>query len=91
MLKDDVLAPYLFIIVIDYVSKRSAGDFGYLTHKGNNQDKSGRAASSTTRIPDYKVNDLAFANDIVLLENDFTQAQRQLDKLEQKLKNFVLR
>ena len=32
----DVLAPFLFIIVIYYVSIRSAGDFGYLTHKGNN-------------------------------------------------------
>ena len=27
---------------------------------------------------DYKVNDLAFADDVVLLENDSTQAQRQL-------------
>ena len=82
MLQGDVLAPFLFIIVIDYVSKRSTGDFGYLTHKGKNQDNSGRAVRSTTRISDYKVNDLAFADDIVLLENDSTQAQRQIDKLD---------
>ena len=82
VLQGDVLAPFLFIIVIDYVSKRSAGDFGYLTHKGNTQDNSGRAVRSTTRSTDYKVNDLAFADDIALLENDSIQAQRQLDSLK---------
>ena len=70
--------------MIDYVSKRSAEDFGYLTHKGNNQDNSGRAVRSTTRLPDYKVNDL------VLLENDSSQAQRQLDKLEHEAKKVGL-
>ena len=70
MLQGDVLAPFIFITVIDYVSKRSAGDFGYLTHKGNTQDNSGRAVRSTTRSTDYKVNYLAFADDIALLEND---------------------
>ena len=48
VLQGDVLAPFLFIIVIDYVSKRSAKNFGYLTHKGNNQDNSERAVSGTT-------------------------------------------
>ena len=90
VLQGDVLAPFLFIIVIDYVSKRSAEDFGYLTHKGNNQDNSGRAFRSTTRLPDYKVNDLAFAGYIALLENDSTQAQRQLDKLEHEAKKVGL-
>ena len=51
-------------------------------HKGNIDDNSRRAVRSTTRLPDYKVNDLAFAEDIDLLENDSTEAQRQLDKLE---------
>ena len=82
VLQGDVLAPFLFIIVIDYVSKRSARDFGYLTHKGNTQDNSGRAVRSTTRSTDYKVNDLAFADDIALLENDSIHAQRQLDSLK---------
>ena len=59
-----MLASFLFIIVIDFVSKRSAGDFGYLSHKGNTQDNSGRAVRSTTLSTDYKVNDLAFADDI---------------------------
>ena len=76
------LSPFIFIIVIDYVSKRSAKNFGYLTHKGNTQDNSGRAVRSTTRSTDYNVNDLAFADDIALLENDSIHAQRQLDSLK---------
>ena len=35
---------------------------------------SGRAVRSTSRLPDYKVNDLAFADDIAQLENDSIQA-----------------
>ena len=61
-----------------YVSKRSAGDFG-LNLKRKNQGNSGRAVRSTLRLPNYKVNDLAFTEDIALLD-DSTQAQRQLDK-----------
>ena len=38
MLQGDLLAPFLFIIEIDYVSRRYAEGFGYLAHKGNNQD-----------------------------------------------------
>ena len=49
-----------------------------------------RAVCRTTRLPDYKVNDLAFANDIALLENDSFQAQRQLEKLEHEAKKVGL-
>ena len=69
-----------FYIVLDYVSKSSAEEFGYLTYKGNNEDNSGSAVRSTTCLPDYKVNDIAFTDNIALLENDSTQAQWQLDK-----------
>ena len=72
--------------MIYHVSKRSAGDFGYL-HKGNNHDNSGRAVGSTTRIADLKVNNLVFA---ALLETDSTQSQRQLDKLEHEAKKVSL-
>ena len=64
MLDGEVLASFIFIIVINYVSKRSAEDFGYLNHKINTQDNSGKAVKSTTRSSDYKVNDLAFTDDI---------------------------
>ena len=43
---------------------------------------SGKAVRSTTRSNDYKVNNLAFADDIALLENDSIQAQRQQDSLK---------
>ena len=82
VLQGDVLAPFLFIIVIDYVSRQSAGDFGFLTHKGNNNsDNSGRSLRAHTRTVDRLLNDLAFADDIALLENDTTRAQQQLDAL----------
>ena len=90
MLQGDVLAPFLFIIVIYYVSRESAGEFGYLTHKGNNQDQSGRQMRSTTRQLDYRVNDLAFADDISLLENDASRAQQQLDLLKIKARTTGL-
>ena len=82
VLQGDVLAPFLFIIVIDYVTRMSAGQFGYLTHKGSNTNTSGRSMRSTTRNIDIKINDLAFADDIALLENDSTQSQLQLDSLK---------
>ena len=66
VLQRDVLAPFLFMI--EYDSKRSAGHFGYQTHKGNTQDNSERAVRSTTHSTDYKFNDLAFADYIALLK-----------------------
>ena len=60
------------------------GEYGYLTHKGNNQDKSDRQLRSSTRAPDHKVNDLAFADDIALLENTAAQSQGQLDAIKQE-------
>ena len=79
VLQGDVLAPFLFIIVIDYISKLSAGNYGYLTHKGT--ATTGRVTRVTTHRVDRKMNDLAFADDIAELENDNTQAQKQLDEL----------
>jgi hypothetical protein len=76
--------------VIDYISKRSAGDYGYLTHKGNSKDCSGRCVRSSTRTIDRKINDLAFADDIALLENDHSRAQKQLDALKLEASNVGL-
>ena len=67
VLQGDVLAPFLFIIVIDYVSKQSEGDFGYVTHK-----------RLSSRQPERKLNDLAFADDIALFESSAARAQEQL-------------
>lgn len=82
VLQGDVLAPFLFIIVIDYISKLSAGEFGYLTHKGKGTSSGYNLRSSQKNDKaDRRMNDLAFADDIALLANDVTQSQRQLDAL----------
>ncbi len=87
VLQGDVLAPFLFVIVIDYITKRAAEDYGYLTHKGTlstNMHRPVRLATTTrlatsTRPVERKVNDLDFADDIALLENNRDRAQSQLD------------
>jgi hypothetical protein len=84
VLQGDVLAPFLFIIVIDWVCKPLADNYGYLTHKGTSNDASGRNMRSTTRKVNRRLNDLSFADDIALLENDNTQAQKQLDLMKER-------
>jgi len=79
VLQCDDLAHFLIIIVINYVSKLAAKDYGYFTHKGASTDVSGRSVRSTTRCTAQRLNDLAFADDIALLENSSEAAQRQLD------------
>lgn len=83
VLQGDVLAPFLFIIVIDYVSNLSVGDFGYLTHKGSkrNNPRPSRPTSSykVSTTTDIRLNDLDFADDVALLEKSMPRAQQQLD------------
>ena len=67
VLQGDVLAPFLFIVVIDYVMNKSAGTHGFVYKK-----------RSSTRHPDQVINDLDFADDIVLLENSIEMANEQL-------------
>ena len=69
VLQGDVLAPFLFIIVIDYVSSLSAGNYGYLTHKAierKNPRAAQRDSSVSASAPERKLNDLAFADDVAL-------------------------
>ena len=70
VLQGDVLAPFLFILVMDYVLTRSEGQYGfvYRTRRG-------------TRDPARRINDLDFADDIVLLENTIKLANEQLERL----------
>ena len=82
VLQGDVLAPFLFIIVIDYVSKLSAGQFGYITHKGStSNDSSDRVMRISTRRIERRINDVIFADDIASLENTNARAQEQLNCL----------
>ncbi|KAI8493041.1 hypothetical protein Bbelb_290450 [Branchiostoma belcheri] len=71
VLQGDVLAPFLFIIVIDYLLRRATADSdsGIVTHP--------RASS---RYPAKRINDLDFADDLALLESAQESTQAQLSK-----------
>jgi hypothetical protein len=71
ILQGDVLAPFLFIIVVDYVTRHSAQNFGYLTHRSE--------GTRSRAVPEKRLSDLDYADDIALLENDQVRAQEQLD------------
>ena len=73
VLQGDVLAPFLFIIMIDYTMKRSEGNHGFTT-----------VPRRSSRYPKEVVNDLHFADDIALLENSFEQAQAQLNTVAEE-------
>jgi hypothetical protein len=70
VLQGDVLAPFLFIIVLDFVmcqsTSNNAND-GLLTHP-----------KRSSRHPAKHLNDLDFADDISLLESSISRAQAQL-------------
>ena len=94
VLQGDVLAPFLFIIVIDYISCLSAGNFGYLTHKAiqRNNPRTARSNSSVVvTASERKLNDLAFADDVALLENTIERAQEQLDAFKNSAATVGLR
>ena len=73
VLQGDTLAPYLFIIVLDYIMR-------HVMSKNNNgftvEERKSR------RIPEVKVTDLDFADDIALISNLIDESQRLLNDVE---------
>ncbi|KAI8509483.1 hypothetical protein Bbelb_133310 [Branchiostoma belcheri] len=71
VLQGDVLAPFLFIVLIDYLMSESTKgtDSGVVTHPRQSR-----------RHPAQTLNDLDFADDIALLESTIPRAQEQLTK-----------
>ena len=71
VLQGDVLAPFLFIILIDYLMKKATDDTtsGVITHP-----------RQPRRHPAVALNDLDFADDIALLESSIPNAQAQLTR-----------
>jgi len=77
VLQGDTLAPYLFIIVMDFVLKSSMEDeLGICL--------SAKSGTTRTRIKAKYLTDLAFADDIVLLAPSISNAQKLLSSLERK-------
>ena len=88
ILQGDVLAPFLFTIVIDYVSKQSKEDFGNVTFKGSAPRISQRPSRSTSEIQcesERKLNAMAFADDVTLrqvLNNNSMHTKKTHQKLD---------
>ena len=81
VLQGDVLAPFLFVIVIDYITKRAAEDHGFVTHE-EKKNETGRSLRKSTRPPERRINDLDFADDIALIESSKQRSQKQIDALK---------
>ena len=73
VLQGDTLAPYLFIIALDYVMRKvmTNNDNGFIVEERKSR-----------RIPEIKVSDLDFADDIVLTANIINEAQQLLKDVE---------
>ena len=77
VLQGDTLAPYLFVIVLDYVLRRATV---------NNEERLGftLAKRQSKRINPTVITDCDFADDIVLLSNEIEQAQIFFKKVEKE-------
>jgi hypothetical protein len=64
---------------MDYVMKKSTKDFGFITHK-----------RQCERLPEIKLNDLDYADDIALLEGCIKRAQEQLNETSNNGKDVGL-
>ena len=71
VLQGDVLAPFLFVVLVDYLLKKVTPqlDSGVVTHPRRSR-----------RHPAKSLNDMDFADDIALLESSISRAQAQLTK-----------
>ena len=71
VLQGDVLAPFLFVVLVDYLLKKATSqlDSGVVTHPRR-----------CRRHPAKSLNDLDFADDIAFLESSISRALAQLTK-----------
>jgi hypothetical protein len=76
VLQGDTLAPFLFVMVIDYVMSNSEENFGFVYEMGS--------AREASRHQQKQINDLDFADDIAMLENSIQLANAQLEKLAEE-------
>ena len=81
VLQGDVLAPFLFIILVDFLMKTSTSglDSGVVTHPRRSRRHQAKVLS-----------DLDFADDIALLESSISRAQAQLNSTAAAAKDLGL-
>ena len=81
VLQGDVLVPFIFIILVDYLLKKATSDLdsGVVTHPRRSR-----------RYPVKVLNDLDFADDIALLESTIPRAQVQLTSTAAAAKDLGL-
>ena len=74
VLQGDTLAPYLFVITVDYIMLKATedDDFGFTLHPRR-----------SSRYPEVKITDTDFADDLALLTNTIAMAQSFLLSLEE--------
>lgn len=75
VLQGDTLAPFLFIVVLDYVMRKAIGD-------DNDQLGFTVRPRRSRRYPVEVLTDLDFADDIALLSDTLDQAQELLSRVE---------
>ena len=89
VLQGDTLAPFLFIIVMDYILKNAEQE-----HRANSGEgfvtKLKRSARLNSRETTTSLNDLDFADDIALLEGSLDRAQQQLSITAKKAREVGL-
>ncbi|MCP4493478.1 MAG: hypothetical protein GY820_40160, partial [Gammaproteobacteria bacterium] len=81
VIQEDTLAPYLFIIVIDYIMRTTlkGRDIGFTLHPRKSR-----------RYPAVKISDVDFADDLALITDSVAEAQKFLDSLEQAASSIGL-
>ena len=82
VLQGDTLAPYLFVIVLDYAMRRATEgkelELGFTVQKRR-----------SSRFPAKAVTDMDFADDIALISEEIVQAQELLDRVEKEAANVA--
>ena len=77
VLQGDTLAPYLFVIVLDYALRKAIGDDG-------NELGFTIKPRQSRRVHAQVITDLDFADDIALLSNEIKNAQELLNRVERE-------
>ena len=82
VLQEDTLAPYLFIIAVDYAMRTAisnSADCGFTFEKAKNR-----------RHPALYITDIDYADDIALLSESVDKAEQLLHTVEMAAKLFTL-